>query len=178
MTILYHGTQTVDSISIARSGAILSPLDVRIEMFEEALQDPNSSIYEFFRKFPDKTIEEYALKTTCLSFGEHEIEHRLKSISMARRVNTATDYAMRFDYSFKKKRGEFIGGVVLGIDVDEDRIEEFQRLVKSNGNTIYVPRRLDLDELREIHLSPMARKYHRAQIRHEFARYYPRYFCL
>ncbi|MDP1729189.1 MAG: hypothetical protein Q8L27_03240 [archaeon] len=165
MTLVYHGTNVDSGILIARSGAILCPWEINIEMFKRFyLKNPKRT---FKQDYPGENLEQFVLKVASTSYAERELESRVKSVSVSTDLFCAEGYAITCEKSGSE-------GIVLGIEVDDN----FLNSINPPGNcqVKYISRKLSLDNLKEIHLSPMAEKKHGKQIRREFYNYNPFYF--
>ena len=99
MVWLYHGTRLENAISIARTGAILSPLQRQIEIFKRI------GYPEDYKKAAEESV--FSL------YSEHEREHRVKCVSFSiDDFGGAEMYAMRCENSN--------GGLVLGLELDKE----------------------------------------------------------
>ncbi|NQU78267.1 hypothetical protein HQ545_00705 [Candidatus Woesearchaeota archaeon] len=167
MTLVYHGTNIRAGISIARVGAILSPLEQKIEFLERIFREQPSRSFE--KEYPGKTIDQFALEWVSTHYGECEIEHRVKCITVVNNIEPTKKYALNFEY------GD--GGLILGIDVDDSCIESLSEHYL-NPDIKYVRGELYIDTLKKIFLSPTAKRRHESQIRQEFEFYNPQYFTI
>lgn len=167
MALVYHGTNTNRGILIARSGAILSNLEKRIEWLKKLYREQPSRSFE--NEYPGKTMEQIALEIESNLYGKHEIEARVKCISVVKIIEPTKRYAMRSE--------DGNGGLILGIDLDVSYIESLGKHY-GNPDIRFVPGRLSIDKLREIHLSPIASGKYESLIRQEFKKYRPQYFTI
>lgn len=156
MGIWYHGTSIENALRIAEIGAILSPLDQEILYFDNILKN-NPKVSEFWeRKIPSQTQEEYILERLANQYGAHEIEHRVKSVSLSD-LRLASFYASRFEYRD--------GGIILGFNL----LKESKRI----SNILFIPRKVTLDrQLQSVSFSPKAEQY-RQGIEEAFRTYAP-----
>ncbi|MBS3086125.1 hypothetical protein J4422_00290 [Candidatus Pacearchaeota archaeon] len=163
MTLFYHGTDVDSAIGIARDGAILSPWDETILRYR-GLRIAQTMSY--------RELQKLALEDASRLYSDHELEHRVKSISLDTRFYIAKGYALGY------KEEHFHGGVVLGFEIDEDFLKRIC-LISYSGHILgaYIPRRLKLDTLKEVHLTPKAKDY-KEQIAKEFEVYDPDFFYL
>jgi len=161
MKLVYHGTSVSSAIEIAIDGAILSPWDQQIKDYKRI---------ECLKSMSTPELEEIALEDAKSLFGDHEVEHRVKSISLvtAKYFSIAEDYARHSEQS--------AGGVVLGFEVDRSLLKVFPKDWEWRGS-VYVPRKMRIKSLREIHISPKARL-HESKIMEAYARYHPRIFYI
>ena len=165
MALVYHGTSKYKGILVARDGAILSNLEKRIEWFKQMYYNQPSRNFE--KEFPGMTIEQIALEIESSVYGKYETESRIKCLTVAMRKESTIHYAMSFE--------DDDGGLILGVDLDDFYIEKLAQHY-GNPNIRFVPGRLSLDSLKEIHLSPVAKSKHEKLIKEEFSRYNPSYF--
>ena len=168
MVLVYHGTSVRQGIKIAMTGAILSPLEMRIRLFRQANPERLASA------FPGKTLEEAAIESISFAYGEHEIDHRVKSVSVVNEIEHAVHYAMMYEIRLKDfEKKDVSGGLILAVDIDSTC---FDRLVVPTAKYIrYIPDRLSIDSLKEIHLSPMARRNSETTLREAFSKCNPIY---
>ena len=144
MSLYYHGTNLDGALGIAKYGAILSRWDQEILRLQFAAAEGQD-----LHLTEGETVEALALRLASSPFHVHEIEHRVKCVSISKSIRVPIMTA-----AVEEKRG--LGGVVLGF--------EFSEVPKGyeTSSTIYVPRKVSIDGLKELHitrdLSPGARK--------------------
>jgi hypothetical protein len=165
MVLVYHGTDTKSGISIARRGAILSNLEKRIEWFKQLYNGRSSRSFE--KDYPGKTIEQIALEFESRFYGKSEIEARIKCLAVTKTIESTIDYAMRYE--------EYDGGLTLGIEIDDFYFERLDRHY-GNYNIKFVPRKLSIEKLKELYLSPKAKEKHESTIKQEFKKYNLSYY--
>lgn len=157
MERLYHGTTSRMAIEIARAGAILSPWDlVIISPWHPQRKQ------QLIAGHPDKTWEQICLEIATRSYSEREIEHRVKCVSLTK----------KFEIAFGYTDGD---GVVLGCEITP----VVAKTLPSDWeikNTIYVPRKLGLETLKDVYLTEEAVDCRKESICGEFDKYSPRYF--
>ena len=160
MGILYHGTDVDNAISIARKVVILSPLEQHLEKLVKIyIEKPEIESY-----WKGSTLGQFALNSLKSSYGPHEIEHRVKCVSVTKDLSQASSYAQRYE--------ERDGGLVLGIELDDKYIK---RMTKGK-DVAYIPKLLSIHTLRELHLSKIAKEKCEQLIKKEFHEYNPKYF--
>ncbi len=171
MEFLYHGTHTLNGVNIARTGAILSPWYQKIERLERLFEKKPEAKKRFFEEiYPGKNISEMALIMASDGFGAHDIEHRVKSVSVSKDKSRTDHYGTRFDNS----RG---GGIVLALEITP----EIKRILHDGwekATIIFIPGKLQLESLRQVHLSPRCMKDSMGFVQKEFERYNPEYFII
>lgn len=156
MKLWYHGTSIENALKIAENGALLSPLDQTISVYNKILQTNPMACKSWEGKNPPQTLEEHALELMKLVYSAHEIEHRVKSVSLSH-LNLALTYANRFE--------DRHGGIILGFAL---RTQGERR-----PHVLYVSRRLALDQqLTELYFTPKAEQ-HRMRIEEAFRKYAP-----
>jgi hypothetical protein len=154
----YHGTYIQKAFLIAEHAELRSPWAQEIAWLHELY---DSGKRDFKAKYGNLTIEEAALENIKKYFGDHELEHRVKSVSLATKLEgTAAHYGMMYE--------GYEGGVVLGLEVKEESLKG----ATGNSQTVYVPKSLKLDAIRNIYLSPQARG-SIERIRDAFSRWTP-----
>jgi len=159
MDYLYHGTSVQNGIKIAKAGAILSPFEQIVRDWRNlSSQNPSNPFFQ------NRSVEELALDSIRGRFGEHDIEHRGKSVSLVTDLSMAMRYASKFEYLY--------GGIVLAFSLDFHQLRELN--ASGNQQNVFIPSQVPLDALVEIHLSPKAILSEKA-IREAFAKYDPRY---
>jgi hypothetical protein len=178
MVLVYHGTSVGRGIQIARTGAILSPLEQTIDFLRRIYHENPQRKFE--DEYHGKTIEEVALEHVSSIYREHEIEYRAKSVTISTELWATISYAMKsemrhvVDDFFCKGNGLVCwGGLILAVDVDSGYLDSLTR--RTAPHLKYVPDRLSIGNLKELHLSPMARISGKA-IKQAFAKYNPVYF--
>ena len=164
MTLVYHSTDTKNGILIARRGVILSNLEQRLEEFRQLSPRKQERLKILY---PGKTMEQAAFEFEASLYGEHEIETRVKCLRVVKRVESAIFYAMSLE--------DFEGGLILGIDLDDSYVEKLDQQHYGNQDIKFVPNKLSIDTLKEVHLSPTAKRKHESLIKKEFSRYNPKF---
>ncbi len=157
MQTLYHGTGLETIFAIARAGAILSPLERKTERLKSFNRSP-----EEFKKIFGKNIEELAFIMATSPYQERQLM-RAQTVSMARVLHHAIGYADSNQ-----------GGAVLGIEFDDVLPKELNAIERI---VIFIPKKVVLTRLKEIHISPEAKNYEQL-IREAYAKYNPNYFYL
>ena len=169
MTMLYHGTTTQRAIMVAVRGALLSNWDRQIEELRQSyIENPSR---KFEDDYPGKTIEQVALEWQSKLYGEHEMETRVKSLSVAKTIGPTISYAKNILGEEKN-----LGGLVLGIELSDFQIADLSPIY-GGGDIVYIPRILSIVTLKEIHLSPKATE-NKKEIIKAFKKYKPAYFLL
>lgn len=102
-------------------------------------------------------------------YGDHEVEHRIKKLSITTNIQLAFSHATEFEFSK--------GGLVLGIEVDDSIIQGLYP-DETDRRIMYIPRKLSIEELKIIYLSPVAFLKHLPQLCEEFEKYNPRYLTI
>ena len=165
MTIVYHGTSIDNAIGIAKRGAILSPLQQAIEEKKE-IRRVNPKRYDQLFGSPEQSAERQLRKL----YSNSEWEHRVLSVSVVvGEIGETKLYAL--------KRKENTGGVVLGVEVEDNKLRAIETNFKK-GSLLFIPDRLELELLREVHLSTIAYALNKELIEREFVDYNPAYFLL
>ncbi|MDO8661068.1 MAG: hypothetical protein Q7K43_04210, partial [Candidatus Woesearchaeota archaeon] len=113
---------------------------------------------EEFEKDFGKTIEEFAQLLVTLDYKRELF--RAKTVSIERRLTHAVNYTK--------------GGAILGIEFDDVLPKESKAV---EGTVIFIPKKVDITRLKEIHISPQA-KHAEKRIRDAYAKYNPTYFYL
>mgnify|MGYP006929387043 CR=1 FL=1 len=90
----YHGTNLNAGLSIAKSQAILSPWYVQILRFENFHSENNNS---HCPDLSNSRFKEQALKVASSLYGDYELEHRVKSVSITSEFKIAKEYALNFE---------------------------------------------------------------------------------
>ncbi len=158
MAIVYHGTYLDYGICIAERGLILSPFDQMIEQWEKIFRT-NPERMTGAGYDPNTSLEQWVFINFHKVFQDHEIEHRFKSVSLARSFSEAYDYAIGEDERKRK-------GLVLGIEIDDKTLAKYTTFV------IYVPRKFSISNLREVYMTPEAGRL-KSLIKQKFEKYKP-----
>jgi len=162
MKLIYHGTPLRKALFIAEDGLIKSP-------WEKAIDDIGG-VYgksQRARRIIDSRggIEAYALNFASSEYSDREIEYRVKCISMTNYFSLASAYGGN-----NETRD---GGVVLALAVDETLRKVLPQDWEKKG-TIFVPRKISIDTLAEVHVSPKAIM-QMEKIQEAFAKYDPKF---
>jgi len=160
MKLLYHGTGVGSALQIAVDGAILCPWEQEIKRIKAI---------ERFRNLSTQELEEMVLKHASSVYADHEVGHRVMAISLAPSLSASRDYATHFE-QFPSTGG----GVILGFEADRTLLsripEDWEKRM-----VVYIPRKMEIENLKEIYLFPIARAYD-SVIREAFAKYNPQMF--
>lgn len=135
MRLYYHGTNVDSALSIAKQGAILSPWFKELLSLQRAVEEGKN-----LQLIPGETIEDLALRLASFAFATHEINHRVKCVSISRDTRIPIGHALAHGY-----RGN--QGVVLGFELSAALVRPYDRA----SSTIYIPKKIPIDSLREIH---------------------------
>ncbi len=168
MAWLYHGTNIDSGISIAERGAILSPLQQKIESYKEIF-DKNP---QNFLSRLGKDYIELAKRDIFSLFGEHD-KIRVNCVSLCLNdSHLAKLYAKNFENCY--------GGLMLGLEVDDKTINVLKDNdpVKNGNEVIFVPKQISLEFLKRVYLTPKAKENDLDLVRNEFQRYNPEYILL
>jgi hypothetical protein len=84
----------------------------------------------------ERRSEEQVLRMLACCYGPHEIEHRVKSISVTANFANAKDYCLRFE--------RYSGGVVLGFEPDKLSSSSLPENWEQE-RTIYILRRASIE---------------------------------
>ena len=122
----------------------------------------------FKRDFSAKTVEDLAKDLESINLRDEEVELNVMSIKLT------TDIYLARRLALCNEGAE--GGLFLAMDLDEKDFRDLKRQYQSQ-ESFYLPRRLGLDYLKEIHISPRAAR-KEPQIREAFAKYNPVYFII
>ena len=166
--LYYHGTHVESGLEMAIDGFILSPFEKSLKYLQKRSLEQIQFFKENYRiRFGENySLEEIALFLSKTGYNEREIEHRVKCLSLTEQFLTALHYAIQHD----TLQG---GGLVLSVESSEDLMEKSP--IKSDGLVIYVPGKLSLKNLKEVHISKTAQKL-RKRIETAFEKYKPNYF--
>ncbi|MCA9485822.1 MAG: hypothetical protein KC506_03180 [Nanoarchaeota archaeon] len=165
MELLYHGTHLRNGLEIAESGAILSPWYKYLEELNGVYRGKEGLFEEHYS---GRTMVDVALENAAFCYSRNELEHRVKSLSVSKLLSGcggAAGYGMQFE----EYNG---GGMVLALEIDE----ELERSLPNDWEDryiIFVPKRLELKTLRQIHLSPRAAREAEKLVRKSFEKYNP-----
>ncbi len=164
MGFYYHGTNLQGALGIAKQGAILSPWDIEILRFQAAVAEGKDLNLK-----EGETIEDVALRISSRGFSPFDIEHRVKSVSISRTLHVPRGHA-----AAAEKQG--LGGVVLGFELSDSLIPYIYR----KSTHVFIPRRVPIDGLREIHVMDSLGKINKnargfEELKKAFKRYSPCY---
>ncbi len=127
--IFYHGTITSVIGNIVEAGALLSPLEVKIDLIRKR-----------FPEFNEKELERMALAIAREKAGEYEEEHRLKCVSLTADLTLAAEHA------------PLSSGIILGLEYSDEWRDATMQKGIGNETTFYIPRRVDITPLKEVYL--------------------------
>ena len=157
--MIYHGTHTIAAINIARTGAILSPLEQQINVLKDV-----KKIY-LDKAFPNKTIKEAAIDILSGLYSQNEFEHRVKCLKVSPDKKSAIN---RNNYNKNMIR------VALGIEVN-GKINEMLPAEWEKENSLFIPKRLSLETLKEVYMHPLISEEFETGIRQAYEKYNPKY---
>lgn len=122
MTIYYHGTANGNALCIAKRGAILSPLEQDIELY----QSDSELMENLKRGWPGMSLREVLISMKSSQYGTHELYHRLFCVSLTTDIGVAQTFAVNH-------------GLIFGLEREEKK------------RIIFLPCSVSLDSLREVH---------------------------
>lgn len=167
MIKLYHETTLDAGLSIAERGAILSPLQQKIEEYN-GMYEKNP---DKFREFYGMDYEKKAEEDTFELFGDYEIEYRAKCISFwIDNFSKAVEQALCFESSY--------GGLLLEMEIGDAMFEGLKKSC-TIGHTgiLYVPKEFDLRFLTNVGISSRAEPW-LDLIKERFDKYKASYFFI
>ena len=167
--LVHHGTMWNSGISIAEIGVILSPWEHEIYRLQKLQREDPKGFAHLIQFYPGMSLEDIALDFAKTGYQDYEIEHRVKSVSIGD-LGACIQYARQFE--------DHGGGLVLGIDLNEEYLATLPPQRSSKSNVWYVSRKLGIDTLKEIRLTPNAITKHEQEIKEAFAKYNPKYLNL
>lgn len=151
MTLFYHGTVFDFVPGIAEQQALLSPWDQRIARYKKTLARPDLLKHSPLLKNKHR-LEDYALEIVSQGYGAQDIEHRVKCVSLTNDIFRAAWYA----------RTKRLCSVIFGLELDLPAQQ-----------TIFVPRKVPLDTLKEIYVLGKGSRSVKPQLEQMFADYDP-----
>jgi hypothetical protein len=176
MVLLYHGIELDGGILVAKSGVILSSLEVEI-MRLKTMPDT-----EFKRQFPSQTHEQAAWEVIATPFQGMNNAAELAKLRDREYVCVALEIGPTLYFATKNEGKK--GGLVLGMEMDEDDLAAAAGYNRNSVKRIY--RKLGLHHsqekmpqasLRQAYLSRAAQN-HRDLIEAAFQHYAPEYRLL
>lgn len=151
MTLYYHGTVFHFVPEIAEQKALLSPWDQRIVRCQKMLASPDLNPRSPLVKNRHR-LEDYALEIASHGYGEQDIEHRVKCVSLTNDIYRAAIYARRAE----------LCSVIFGLELDP-----------AQQTIIFVPRKVPLDTLKEIYVFGKGSRSAKPRLEQLFADYDP-----
>ena len=146
--VLYYGTGLENAQGIVKNGAVLSRLEQKkrdlAHLFrtQDHYTQYGTDLDFISQRVHGRSFDDYALSFERAQFGPQDVEREVKAVAL-----TDRDGAIARSIVHKKR-------VVLGFNIDPRELREFPPNVlhPEDSATWYVPEKVDLAKLAEVHI--------------------------